>query len=107
MEETMMNNEVMEQEQPEVEALDWQELPAEPELEGGFDLKSAGIGAAVITGIALVTKYGPRAAKWIKKKFPKKVQELEPEEKEPTTEGAEDADYREAEDSSEEEPPKK
>lgn len=56
------------------------DLPEEPELEGGFDLKSAGIGAAIVGGIVLVTKVGPKAAGWVKRHLPNRKKQGDPDE---------------------------
>lgn len=74
-------------------------LPEEPELEGGFDLKSAAIGSGVALLIGAGCYYGPKAVGWIKSKFGKKKVHRE---EDFNTEDAEDAEFRDADDSTEE-----
>lgn len=112
MEENMNREEIVEQleETAIEEGLEVTSLPAEPELEGGFDLKSFGIGAAVIGGGALLIKYGPKAVRFVKNHLPKsKKQKVEDDLDEEFDESDyEDADYKEVdEEASEEEKPKK
>ena len=100
MEENLTRNEVVEQleETAELESREESyDLPAEPELEGGFDLKSFGIGAAVIGGGALLIKYGPKAVRFVKNHLPKsKKRKVEDNLDEEFDESDyEDADYKE------------
>lgn len=108
MDENMNRDEVMEQleEQAGVEERSY-DLPAEPELEGGFDLKSfaEGVGGtAAVIGIIAAVKYGvPKVKGFMKEHFPKKKKRDQDEDDFFDTDDAEDADFKDVDDSDEEE----